>query len=108
MIVFGWVNASSVLFALLYLANVAFERIARMSSEAVIGTLANSVDGDTDTCVATMMEANPWWMVDLGAEYTVSGITLTTTNSLAGAVQTSSVDAMTMCSPPVLVHVVLV
>ena len=78
------------IFPLLCSANVAFERMVRMSSEAVIGTLANSVDGDTDTCVATMMEANPWWMVDLGAEYTVSGITLTTTNSLSGTVPTSS------------------
>ena len=69
---------------------MAFEKVARMSSEAEIGTIANSVDGDTDTCVATTMEANPWWMVDLSAEYTVSGITLTTTNSLSGAVPTSS------------------
>ena len=88
--VFSWFHASLLQFSLLCLANVAFERIARMSSEAEIGTLANSVDDDTDTCVATMLEANPWWMVDLGAEYTVSGITLTTTNNLAGAMSTSS------------------
>ena len=54
------------------------------SSESETNTLENSVDGDISTCFTTVTETDPWWMVDLGTEHTVSAIALATTQDQTG------------------------
>ena len=49
--------------------------------------LQQSVDGDVSTCFTTARETNPWWLVDLGAEYVVYGITLATSQDQTGSNQ---------------------
>ena len=46
-----------------------------------------SVDGDINTCFTTARETNPWWIVDLGAEYVVYGITIATSQDQTGSNQ---------------------
>ena len=55
------------------------------SSESETNTLQNSVDGDISTCFTTVTETDPWWMVDLGTEHTVSAIALATSQDQTGA-----------------------
>ena len=61
------------------------------SSEDETSDLQNSVDGDINTCFTTDTETDPWWIVDLGAEYEVSGITLATSQDQTGVKSHSSI-----------------
>ena len=61
------------------------------SSEASdTNALQNSVDGDINTCFTTDTETDPWWIVDLGAEHVVTGITLATSQDQTGVMSHSS------------------
>ena len=62
------------------------------SSEAVANSSLNSVDDDTDTCFATMTESNPWWVVDLEQNYTITSVVITNHN-LGGTCMPQFVNA---------------
>ena len=59
-------------------------RAVQSSSEGAINARQSSVDGDTNTCFTTLTETNPWWLVDLGQEYIVDGVTLATSINQTG------------------------
>ena len=67
-----------------YLSYLLTSPAVRSSSEGDTSALQNSVDGDINTCFATDTETDPWWIVDLGTEYVVSGITLATSQDQTG------------------------
>ena len=77
-------NAKKRIFWCFSLANVAFEKSVWASSENHVNTVAASVDGDADTCFSTAVGTNPWWTVDLDAEYTVTAVKLQLTDNSAG------------------------
>ena len=60
-------------------------RAVQSSSEDETSDLQNSVDGDINTCFTTDTETDPWWIVDLGEEHVVTGITLATSQDHTGA-----------------------
>lgn len=64
-------------------ANLAAGRPTSQSSQFEIFDSSRAVDGNRDTvmdngyCTHTQEEANAWWSVDLGAEYTIGSVRIT-------------------------------
>ena len=52
-------------------------------SKAVDGS-TNTVYGHTGSCTHTEKERDPWWQVDLGAEYSVHDVALTNRGDCCG------------------------
>ena len=71
-------------YSLIVLAEVAMGKTVWVSSEDRVYTTVATVDGDPDTCFSTAEETNPWWTVDLDAEYPVSAVKMQTTGNTAG------------------------
>ena len=68
------------------------------SSESNTNALANSIDGDINTCFETNTETNPWWIIDLEREYIVSSIVLTTSQGQTDRVKTDPPNYVIMCN----------
>ena len=72
------------------MTNVALGKKAFQSTMSGIGTASKAVDGSTNTfyfssgCTHTMSESDPWWQVDLGAEYSVEEVMLTNRGDCCG------------------------
>ena len=66
------------------ITNVALGKKSFQSSTYGVGNPSKAVDGSMNSfyhsaggCSRTGMERNPWWQVDLGAEYSLRDVVLT-------------------------------
>ena len=70
--------------------NIARDKPAFQSSVSYGGVPSRAVDGVTSTnynagsCTATAMESDPWWGVDLQAEYRVQDLLITNRGDCCG------------------------
>ena len=63
--------------------NLALQDFAHQSSTLADQTAALAVDGDPLTCMSTQPEVGPWWQVDLGNFYHVTGVKIFTRTDAA-------------------------
>ena len=54
--------------------NVAGKKLTAQSSNDLQSDPSAAVDGDNGTCTITKRERDPYWTVELGGIYTVSGV----------------------------------
>ena len=72
------------------MTNVALGKKSFQSSISGIGNAAKAVDGSTNTfyfsnsCTHTKAESDPWWQVDLAADYNVQEVMLTNRGDCCG------------------------